>query len=54
MCKVYARDETGADVVDPSYINITVRDINDNDPVFEENLYKAQVKEHSKPGKLKP
>ena len=39
--------------MDPSDIYITVQDINDNDPIFEEKTYTAQIREHSPLGKFK-
>ena len=38
-------------MVDPSDIYITVQDKNDNEPIFEQETYIAQIREHSPIGK---
>ena len=50
--KVFAKDVTGGEVEPPAEIEIKITDINDNNPIFKQSSYVAQVKEHAKIGKL--
>ena len=43
---------TGGEVEPPAEIEIKITDINDNDPIFKQSSYVAQVNEHAKIGKL--
>ena len=49
--KVYARDQNGLDIEEPSEIVIKINDINDNSPIFEQESYKGSISENSDPGK---
>ena len=49
--KVYARDQNGLDIEEPSEIVIKVNDINDNSPIFDKNSYQGSVPENSPIGK---
>lgn len=41
----------GTEVVDePVYVTINVLDINNNAPYFKQNVYTAEIREHSQPG----
>ena len=47
-----AKDSAGNDIEQPSEIEIQVKDLNDNQPVFTQESYEASVKENSKEGKI--